>query len=737
MTHKELVSEIKHLRECGINSIPVWFGDKDGKRIVALHTWERYKMEIITDKEAYILSGQKPHNGEIPNGIAVVTGAISGNLRMVDVDLKNRDSEDITIDYILQAAKSNLDDIFDKLVVESTKNGGLHFFYRSENEPEQTNIMLARSVEGKELINEFTGPHLGFTSPSEGYTILQGSWEDLEVLTEDEISILHIFCRSFNNYTDKKEEPTEQKGPKKSASGNWEVLPGVMYNDSVDPYDYLISQGWTEHQQLRNGDIVMTKPGTEHTSNRSAVYEVSKGKVWVLTTSVPELKQFNSYDSFGLFTAIECGGDFKKAAQKLFEQGFGIKRKKAEKREENDAFDVFHNVLVSDAGLVKNEITLEIEQDGNIMTEQRLNNYLVEIMRSGKKIKRLSQSNFKLYINSEQIPMVNPLKEFFESQKCTTGGSEIKKLLRVIKPYNEFVMSCFKKWLVGIVANVYQNKYPNILTPILYGPTNTGKTSFFRQLLPDELKNYFSQTDGKDFKDKDEKSKMCQNLLWFFDELDFEDSKQARQFRAFVSADKYDYRAPYASKSQKYNRLASACATSNYDDFITESEHNRRMIPIFVQEIDFDLFNSIDKVQLFRELYDIYRNSSDNEKTWTLEKGEAIELSQMSAQNEPATVEEETIVKYLEPFTGQGAEKMTASEILKYLEDYMPKAFVNVRTIGKTLKKLNFISNRERTPSGVRNVYSVRKKTEDEWSMQFAAYREDNIVVIDEDKPPF
>ena len=211
MTHKELVSEIKHLRECGINSIPVWFGEQSGKRVVRLHPWERYKMEMITDREAYELSCTMPHNGEIPNGIAVVTGQVSGNLRMVDVDLKNRDLEDITIDYILQAAKVNLDDIFDKLVIESTKNKGLHFFYRSEQPPEQTNIMLARSEQGKELINEFGGPHLGFTAPSRGYTIMQGSWEDLEVLNDEEIAELHIFCRTFNNYIEKSEKKGKQK----------------------------------------------------------------------------------------------------------------------------------------------------------------------------------------------------------------------------------------------------------------------------------------------------------------------------------------------------------------------------------------------------------------------------------------------------------------------------------------------------------------------------------------------
>ena len=528
----------------------------------------------------------------------------------------------------------------------------------------------------------------------------------------------------------KKKESKKSKNTK--TSGNWEILPGTMYNDSIDVYEYLIEKGWSEHRQLRNGDYVMTKPGTEHTSLRSAVYEVAKGKVWVLTTSVAELKQFNSYDAFGLYTALECGGDFKKAASQLFEKGFGKKREKAEKREENDAFDVFHNVLVSEAGLVKNEITLEVEQDGQIISEQKLNNYLVEIMRSGRKIKRLSQSNFKLYVNSEQIPMVNPLKEFFESQECTTGLSELKKLMRVIKPYNEFAMSCFKKWLVGIVANVYQNKYPNILTPIFYGPTNTGKTSFFRQLLPDELKNYFSQTDGKDFKDKDEKSKMCQNLLWFFDELDFEDAKQARQFRAFVSADQYDYRPPYGAKSQKFNRLASACATSNYDDFITESEHNRRLIPIRVLEIDFELFNSIDKVQLFLELFSIYNQNRDNEKAWTLEKDQAIQLSQMSSQNDPASMEEEMIVKYLAPCDGNLMEKMTASDILKFLEDFMPKGFVNVRTIGKTLKKLGFECNRERVKSGgVRNVYFVRKRTDDEIMNDGIAVHDDNVVVLD------
>jgi len=713
MTGKEILVEIRQLTQLGVNAIPVYVGeDVNGNRIVKLLPWERYKDTMITMDEVNRLIQVTPHGfNKVPNGIAVITGKVSGHLRMVDVDLKNRDSEHITIEYILQAAEAMLEAIFDKLIIEKSKNGGLHFFYRSKDIAGQTNIMLARSKAGKELINEFTGPHLGFTSPTEGYELIQGSWEDLEVLTDEEIAEVHIFARSFNNYTDKKEE-VQSNEKKSNSNATWEELPGDHFSRDNSPLDYLLANGWSHYRDLRNGDVVLTKPGDNHTSRRSAVYETSKDKVWILTTSVPELEQFRVYDTFQLFTFMEHGGDFRKAAAALVKDGFGTRKEKAEKREENDAFDVFHNVLVSDAGLVKNEITKEIERDGEVLTENQLNNYLVEIMRSDRKVKRLSQANYWLYINSEQIPTINPLKEFFESNKSTTQGAELKKLLQCFKPYDEFKIGvCLRKWLIGMVAQVYQNEFPNILCPVFYGEINTGKTSFFKQLLPDLFSNYFSESDGSDLKSKDEKAKMCYNLMVIFDDMGFSHKSEAKDFRSFISSSFYDFRAPYAKKSEKQRRLASVCATSNHDDFITESEHNRRMIPIMIEEIDFELFNTIDKRELLLELYEIYNNSRDFNETWTLTKDEARMLSDMSRENEAITVEHEMIMKHFEPIYNESdpyGVKMTASDVMKEIEARIPRTYLDVRKVGKSLKSLGFSCKRERHNGNVRTVYLLK-----------------------------
>lgn len=101
--------------------------------------------------------------------------------------------------------------------------------------------------------------------------------------------------------------------------------PGDDYNRRTDPAEYLRGRGW-KVDHVRGDTTYLTRPG------KSAGVSASVGRcktgaglprVYVFTSSAAPLEPNESYDAFGLFAALECGGDRVEAARRLADKGFG------------------------------------------------------------------------------------------------------------------------------------------------------------------------------------------------------------------------------------------------------------------------------------------------------------------------------------------------------------------------------------------------------------------------------
>ncbi len=61
-------------------------------------------------------------------------------------------------------------------------------------------------------------------------------------------------------------------------------------------------------------------------------------------------------------------------------------------------------------------------------------------------------------------------------------------------------------------------------------------------------------------------------------------------------------REPYGRVSSDLTRLAMLCGTTNDLQVLNDPTGNRRLLPIHVISIDHELYNSIDKTDLFMEI---------------------------------------------------------------------------------------------------------------------------------------
>ena len=261
--------------------------------------------------------------------------------------------------------------------------------------------------------------------------------------------------------------------------------------------------------------------------------------------------------------------------------------------------------------------------------------------------KEITRTDVQQYMMSTMIEDYNPLTLFFERNKHRKSTGTIQQLANSITPkLNAWTMEnlpmyvkyYLTRWLIGIVASVHGDPSPLVL--VLTGEGNTGKTWFFRHLLPQELREYYAESrmDGG----KDDDMLMYTKLIVMNDEY-AGSGKEAKHFKNLTSKERIQIRKVYGRHSESIPRLCVFCGTSNETEVINDpSTDNRRVIPIEVVRINHDLYNSIDKTDLLMEAYHLWKDGYSHH----LNREEIIQLKNATHQFHEYSDERELIMKY-------------------------------------------------------------------------------------------
>jgi hypothetical protein len=348
--------------------------------------------------------------------------------------------------------------------------------------------------------------------------------------------------------------------------------------------------------------------------------------------------------------------------------------------------------------LRRNLITRYIENNGKPLEHKDFNSIFI----SAKKIfPELSFELMDRLINSDFVPTYNPFFEFFESNKERKKTGCIEKLFSCIQSKDaEFVLHFGRKWLVGIISAIHGEHSPLML--ILTGETqNTGKTEFFRRLLPTDLKKYYAES--KLDAGKDDEILMTQKALIMDDEMGGKSKKENKRLKELTSKQTFSLREPYGRNNVDLVRLAVLCGTSNDNELLNDPTGNRRIIPVQVYSINHDVYNSVDKTDLLMEAYWLWKEGFE----WKLDKHDIEYLGIDKISFEVSNFEKELLQQYFE----KGDDNLTATEIMIYLEAKTKQRLI-IDKIGKELKALGF--EQKKIDSGTKRVYCVSKKIKDE-----------------------
>jgi len=293
-------------------------------------------------------------------GVGLVCGKVSGNVEVIDIDLKY----DIT-GNIYDRYKRLIHDtdptLLNKIVVQKTKNGGYHFIYRcslvagniklanrptTDEEKKETYKKTyegelkksktdeeAKAIAEKSYANDkvrvlFETRGEGgqiVCAPSNGYEFVFGDLCSISEITVDERDTLHGIARQFNSVF------TEVSAPKFS---NIKKQKGISsfddYNERGDVVGLLESHGWNIVGQ-KGQKTVFLRPG-QTTSLSSGNYDHAKKWFSVFTTS-SDFEPEKAYLPYAVFAVLECGKDFSAASKKLYELGYGERDEQPKEKE--------------------------------------------------------------------------------------------------------------------------------------------------------------------------------------------------------------------------------------------------------------------------------------------------------------------------------------------------------------------------------------------------------------------
>lgn len=342
--------------------------------------------------------------------------------------------------------------------------------------------------------------------------------------------------------------------------------------------------------------------------------------------------------------------------------------------------------LNSNYDIRRNEITRFLYEGKEEFDSRSINSIYI---RAKKEIDdKISFQDIERMINSDFVEDHNPLMEFFDRYSHENPTGLIDKLSSAIHTRGEceYKDILFKKWIVGIIASIYGNHCP--LVYVLTGGQNNGKTQFFRRLLPEEIEEYYAESNLD--AGKDDEILMTQKIVIMDDEFGGKSKAEAKKLKELTSKNYFTLREPYGRKNIRLRRLAVLAGTCNEDNILNDPTGNRRIVPVPVDFIDYELCNSINKRDLFIEAYNLYKSGFN----WETDSEDVRMLNENTMMFEQSIPERELLIRYFKlpensDNSDNGIERLQVMEIKTHIES-MTNQRLNVHKLTQEIKRAGF-----------------------------------------------
>ncbi len=265
------------------------------------------------------------------DAVGLVCGKLSGNVEVIDFDLKY----DLT-GTLMKRYKEMVNEynpkILDKLVWQKTQSDGYHAIYRCENiegnqklaQREATEDEMVGGDKVKVLIETRGEGGQIAIAPTIKYSLVKGTLESIPTITTEERETLLLCAANFNEYFQPQVNYVVKKMTVEGKS------PLDDYDQRGDCVSLLERKGWKVVGE-KGGKVLLRRPGDTNAAH-SGNFDRDRNWFSVFSTST-QFKAQSPYKPSAVYAMLECGGDYNEAAKRLSAEGYGEKETVQERKQ--------------------------------------------------------------------------------------------------------------------------------------------------------------------------------------------------------------------------------------------------------------------------------------------------------------------------------------------------------------------------------------------------------------------
>ena len=327
-------------------------------------------------------------------------------------------------------------------------------------------------------------------------------------------------------------------------------------------------------------------------------------------------------------------------------------------------------------------------------------------------------------VRSDVARLVHPVRDYLNGLPRWDGTDRVAELAACVQAVpvqigqtraeaQELFLWALHKWLVASVATWMSDDTANQTILTLIGEQGIYKTTFFRYLLPVELRPYYHENTTNSFGGKDEQIALTENCLVEIEEVDAFRDRDNADLKSLTTKVQLKVRRPYERFMVCRHRLAALCATGNQERFLVDETGNRRWLCFRVGGIDDPHGWTLDYQQLYAQLRDEYLGGFP----YYFSKKEEDRMKQQNQYFRIVSDEEQLIMeRFRMPRPGDLDVKTYSAATIAQRISYgrMP---VSSRKVSLVMKNLGFTT--QHSKGG--NIYRLYEMKPDEQQLAMSA----------------
>ena len=307
-------------------------------------------------------------------------------------------------------------------------------------------------------------------------------------------------------------------------------------------------------------------------------------------------------------------------------------------------------------------------------------------------------------IESDYVPVYNPFRYYLEHLPPWTSeqGDNIMGLSLTVNVRGDgdeqlLFYEYLKKWLVAMVASWVEPRVVNNVMLVLIGEQGSYKTTWFANLLPPQLRDYFYTKTNSGLVSKDDLLVLSQYGLVCWEELDTMQQKELNKLKAAMTMPAINERAAYARYHECRPHIASFCGTGNNIQFLSDTTGTRCWLPFEVDSIESPLTTPFDYDGIYAQAYALYQQGF---RYW-FDRGEIERLQRHNEKYETTHREMEMVdIFFRVPHEHEPGQFMPVTRAIQIVGGYHPGMHLDDMRMALAFKKQGFVHKRTKHSRG-------------------------------------